>query len=158
MKRDNEHNLKVWAKATVINVDGELIQVVFDNDSSFNSSYFWWYSPDLAVFNSKTQDDEWRLSLKEGDIVDSHDGAKVWYASTIIEKMVIQESNEREYTKLLVGFRIFDEQGEKQDDRARRYIGWPATFDEWINASSPRIQKYQSQAKTFEESKQLLGR
>ena len=39
VKRDNEHNLKVWAKATVINVENDLIQLVFDNDSSLNSVY-----------------------------------------------------------------------------------------------------------------------
>ena len=139
MKIDREHNLRVWAKATVICVEGELIQVQFDNDQSINSAYFWWYSPDLDRYNSKSIDDEWRLNLEEGDIVDSHDGAKVWYASTIIEKLVIQESDDNSYIKLLVGFRIFDESGEKQDDRGRRYIGWPSTFDEWINASSPRI-------------------
>ena len=32
VKTDREHNLKVWAKATVINVEGELIQVQYEND------------------------------------------------------------------------------------------------------------------------------
>jgi hypothetical protein len=142
VKIDREHNLKVWAKGTVINVESELIQVQFENDQSINSAYFWWYSPDLDRYNSKSIDDEWRLKLEVGDIIDAHDGAKVWYASTIIDKTVIQESDDVFYIKLLVGFRIFDESGEKADDKGRRYIGWPAAFDEWINASSPRIQKY----------------
>ena len=51
--------------------------------------------------------------MEVGDIIDSHDGAKVWYASTIIDKTVIQESDDMSYVKLLVGFRIFDESSEK---------------------------------------------
>ena len=142
VKRDNEHNLNTWGKATVVNVEEELIQVIFDNDSLSNSYYFWWYSPELNRYDTQSKDEDWRQDLNVGDIIDSHDGSKVWYASTIISKQVVHETDDNSYTKLLVGFRIFDPAGEKIDDIGRRYIGWPTTFDEWINASSPRIQKF----------------
>jgi hypothetical protein len=158
VKRDNEHNLKRWAKATVVQVEDELIQVIFDNDSISNSLYFWWYSPELDRYDPHSKVEECRNDFSVGDIIDSHDGAKVWYASTIIGKQVIHETDDSSFTKLLVGFRIFDPSGEKTDDMGRRYIGWPNSFDEWINASSPRIQKYLTYAKNFEESKALLGR
>ena len=86
VKRDNEHNLKRWAKATVLNVEDELIQVGFENDSISNSIYFWWYSPELERYDTMSKDEEWRQELNVGDIIDAHDGAKMWYASTVISK------------------------------------------------------------------------
>ena len=47
VKFDVEYNLKVWAKAHVTRLDGELVEVTFENDSRRMCRLFWWYSPDI---------------------------------------------------------------------------------------------------------------
>ena len=83
IKIDTEYNLKVWAKGEVIDVNGDLLYVMFQNDNKSSSRYFFWYSPEIDQYNTKSEGDEWRLELKAGGFVDGFDTTKVWYASTI---------------------------------------------------------------------------
>jgi hypothetical protein len=69
----------MWAKATVLKIDGDLIHVKFENDSYASCSSFWWYSPELARYNTLSEGDEWRSQLKPGDLVDTLDSTKIWY-------------------------------------------------------------------------------
>ena len=46
---------------------------------------------------------------------------------------------------------MFHPEGNKEDDNHRKFFGWSEKFDEWIPAYSPRIQKYQTFNKGFEQ-------
>jgi hypothetical protein len=52
VKRCGDYNLKMWSKATVLSIDGELIHVKFENDSYSACGSFWWYSPELEKYNT----------------------------------------------------------------------------------------------------------
>ena len=58
---------------------------------------------------------------------------------------------------LKIGFRIYTEDGDKVDSDKRSFIGWSEAMDENFPAYSPRIQKFGTFAKTFEESRAQLG-
>lgn len=51
-----------------------------------------------------------------------------------------------------IGFRTYNPDGNKEDNNKRKFFGWSESFDEWIPAFSPRIQKSGTHAKTFDES------
>lgn len=80
IKLDNEYNLKIWAKAEVSSITGDIFQVVFENDIRSNSiRYIHWYSPEIDRYNTNSEGDDWRLDLKVGDFIDAFDSTKVWY-------------------------------------------------------------------------------
>ncbi len=54
VKFDMEYNLKIWAKATIKNVNVELIEVSFINDTNKMNRYLWWYSPDLSRYDTQS--------------------------------------------------------------------------------------------------------
>ncbi len=58
---------------------------------------------------------EWRLELKPGDIVDAHDSSKIWYASTIIDRIIKTEDDGNQYILLKIGYRMYSPEGNKQD-------------------------------------------
>lgn len=85
--------------------------------------------------------DEWRGELKVGDLIDACDLTKVWYSSTIIDKE-IRSFNDKDVIFLRIGFRIYDENGNKIDLNRNKFFGWSESFDEWLPAYNPRVQKY----------------
>lgn len=55
LKVDMEYNLKMWAKAEVLSVDGEVLHVAFENDvRSYSSRFLYWYSPEIDHYDTKT--------------------------------------------------------------------------------------------------------
>ena len=75
--------MKLWAKAEIIRVYNDLIQVIFENDNKASCRNFWWYSHEIDRHNTKSEGDEWRLNIKPGDLIDAFDSTKIWYASTV---------------------------------------------------------------------------
>ena len=133
----------MWSKGTVISVDHDLIEVEFENDSSKTNTQFWWYSPDIDIYNTKSEGDEWRADLKSGDTVDTFDSTKIWYGSTIMDRQIkIDENSGKEYLVLKIGFRLYHPEGNKEDNNKEKFFGWSESFDEWLPAYSPRIQKF----------------
>ena len=41
-----------------------------------------------------------------------------------------------------IGFRIYENNGDKVDDKGNKFFGWEQTFDEWIPLYSARITEY----------------
>jgi hypothetical protein len=41
-------------------------------------------SEDIKVLGAKTYDEDWRLSLKQGDVIDCLDIKKVWREATVV--------------------------------------------------------------------------
>lgn len=94
---------------------------------------------EIMPFKSKTPDYEWRLGIKIGDIIDVCDTSNVWYNSTVLD-INTEEIDGMEVKSVLVGYRVFDEDGDKIDQEGRRFSGWSSRYDEWLTVTNPRIQ------------------
>ena len=96
------------------------------------------WSVELAPYESKTKDlFEWKKNLKVNDLIDAHDKT-VWNKSTILDMKEQMITPERTITMVLVGYRVYVENGAKSDERGT-FDGWSNRFDEWISVYSPRI-------------------
>ena len=124
----------------------------------------------ISPVGEKTTDWEWRTNLKEYDVIDCFDRSK-WYPSTIM-KTIDDSLNEIKYVRYKVGFRLYPEhfknpEDEKDtydkhtdiwnhgcfsaninmDSKNEKYIGDQEGFDEIIDCSSKRIQKFNTFSK-----------
>jgi len=101
------------------------------------------WSLEIAQFESKTKETfEWRKTLEVNSLVDAHDKS-VWNKSTILEIKEQQISETRSVKLANIGFRVYQENGKKNDEKGN-YEGWSNRFDEWLSIYSPRIQAYLS--------------
>ena len=94
------------------------LKVEFLNDYQDQSSFFDKNSYMLAPYNSKSQNFDWRMSLKAGDVIDCEDHYGGWYSSTIVE--ILEADQGKKLAK--VTFKIYDEKGNKLDEKGR-YFG-----------------------------------
>jgi hypothetical protein len=69
----------------------------------------------------------------------------------------LKEEEVNEYPMVKIGFRVYSPDGDKVDNDQRAFIGWSEGMDESFSAYSPRIQKFGTFAKSFEESRAQLG-
>ena len=88
--------------------------------------------------------------------MDAFDSTRIWYASTVVDKKT-QKEDDNEYIYLKIGFRTYHPEGNREDNNKEKFFGWSESFDEWIPAFNPRIQKFNTFAKSFEESNSQLG-
>jgi hypothetical protein len=91
IKRCGDYNMKMWAKAQFLKIDGDLIHVAFENDSYASSASFWWYSPEIDIYNTKSEGDEWRSHLQIGDTIDTLDSTRIWYRATVLNVFFKEE-------------------------------------------------------------------
>ena len=146
--RDRQ-NSWVWVRGIICNVFDNQISVrtpVNETPSVISKKSY-----EIAKAGTYTKDWDWRLSLKEGDIIDCYE-RDTYYPATIIER------NESEYRGLTrvdynVAFRLFLDQVpdiEKyklfwksncynMDRTGRKYLGDPEGYDEKINFYSKRL-------------------
>lgn len=40
-----------------------------------------------------------------------------------------------------IGFRVYSQNGNKQDKKGKNFMGWSEKFDDFISSTSPRIAK-----------------
>ena len=92
----------------------------------------------LAPFKSKSNNFDWRMQLKEGDLLDCEDHYGGWYSCTIME--VNEKDEDKKMVK--VTFKVYDEKGNKFDEKGR-YYGLSG-YTEEIDATSPKIQPFGS--------------
>ena len=78
--------------------------------------------------------------MKVGDHIDAMESSRQWYTSTILD-ISTRKEDDTEYPILYVGFRTYSPDGKREDNNKKKYFGWSETFDVWIPAYSPRIQK-----------------
>lgn len=142
--------MKSWAKAFVSDKKDDILEITFENDTGRTQRLMFWYSPDIERYNTHSQGDEWRSQLKIGDLIDAIDSTKQWFTSTVLDKCMRLEDN-KEYPSYHIGFRTYHAEGNKEDNHKRKYFGWSETFDTWISAYSPRIQKMGTFAKHTED-------
>ena len=82
----------MWAAAKVseLILDSKSSQITsiklkFVNDISVNELCCPIDSEKFAPYNSKREPDEWRATLKKGDVVDALDRCNTWYEATVIK-------------------------------------------------------------------------
>lgn len=72
----------------------------------------------IAPFKTKSSSFDWRMGLKTGDLVDCEDHYGGWYSSTVLE--VFNRDEDKKMVK--VTFKVYDEKGNRFDDKGR-YFG-----------------------------------
>ena len=91
-------------------------------------------------FGTKTQDYDWRMSIKVGDIIDVCDTSNIWYNSTVLDVSIQKTSEDTEIKQVFVGYRVYCENGDKVDAEGKKFSGWSSRYDEWLSVTNPRIQ------------------
>ena len=160
VKIEQHHKKICWSRAKIISVLENHVKISFLNEKeTFNRYEFNILTSllmttrgnryldkvtsanELAPFGTKTSDYEWRMSIQKGDIIDVCDTSNVWYNSTVIDVRV-EEDGENEIKQIFVGYRTYDENGDKIDTEGRRFFGWSSRYDEWLTVTNPRVQPY----------------
>lgn len=116
-----------WTRCLIINTDIEkklvTLKVPYSNETfTVNVDSF-----RLYPVNTFTKDYEWRINLKEGDLIDTLDDLGYWLKGTIVE---------RKDNMVKVGLRIY------QKDNS--FYGYTPEYDTWFSIYNCRIQKYET--------------
>lgn len=140
---DDKKKTQGWLQGEISEVEDDLLSVIFPKSTpDYDTSVSRW-SNNLMQIGSMTKEDHvWRAGeLEEGkDVhVDVHDKFN-WEPATIFQTR-IQREGDRQYEEAFIAFRIYEENGKKEDARGK-FNGWTSKFDEWIPLYSPRIMKY----------------
>ena len=98
----------------------------------------------IAPYEQKTKGWEWREKIKKDDRIDIFDTIGIWYLGTVLN---VRETPDKKRKDILVGYRIYTEDGTKIDNNGRKHEGWSENYDEYIPAYSLRLQKPNSIAK-----------
>ena len=130
-------------------------------------------SPKVLKEGTKTEDWEWRLSLKENDLVDCYERNK-WFPGTICKVIEYKNENGLIYKDYRVGFRLYpdyfvenseydyntflqytifwDNPDNLLDEKGNSYFGDSENCDEIIAFYSKKIQKFQKFTSIQKES------
>ena len=107
-----------WSRGKILTVKPNKFKIEFLNDYHDDTISLDKTSYMLAPFKSKSTNFEWRLGLKEGDLIDCEDHYGGWYSSTITE--VTEKEDNRKLIK--ISFKVYDEKGNKSDEKGK-YFG-----------------------------------
>ena len=150
----HSHESKNWTRGIIKEISNDML-VVFVAEEN-NLLYIRKNSFEYAKANTMTRDYDWRINLKEGDIIDCYDRGR-WFPSTILEKktIIINELPRIDYR---IGFRIYPHLfadwkeyryvwpeksiNLQSDSKNQEYYGDSENLDENILFSSKRIQKF----------------
>ena len=109
-----QHNSRlgntVWVRGLIIEIEENQYVVEIPSRSKYNNKVnIPFENGNILKEGTKTTDWDWRLSLKENDVVDCYDRGR-WYPSTIC-KVVNESKNENGiiYKEYKVGFRLYPE-------------------------------------------------
>ena len=132
-----------WAQARITSIQNDLLRIEFLKDQMQADKMIDKHSLDIAPLGAKTTEIyEWKKGLKIGDMVDAYDKS-IWNKSTVLDLQETSLSDNRSYPIALIGFRIYIEKGNRQDERGN-FDGYSNKFDEWVPVYSPRISPYLS--------------
>jgi len=108
----------------------------------------------IAPYQSRCKDFEWRVNLKPNDEIDVCNNSSRWCSATVLETKQSEEENDYPAKEVLIGrlikpspfymrigYRVYDEEGDREDLEGRSYFGYPRQYDEWLNISDPRLAK-----------------
>ena len=135
----------IWSRGKIISkTENDFTVKVLNNDIPITFSY---ESFDYALKGTKTKDWEWRINIKEDDIIDCYERKKI-YPATITKR--IEDDNKLEYN---VSFRIYLDSvnydiekykifwpgKEIEEEDYREFIGDNKIYDEIIPFTSRRL-------------------
>ena len=164
-----------WVRGIIIEIkDNEYIVQYPSKNNYRNEINFPLDSPNILKEGTKTEDYEWRLSLKENDVVDCYDRS-TWYPATICKVNEYENENGLIYKEYHVGFRLYpdhfldnteydyntflqyyifwDNNSNLVDNEGNTYIGDGTGCDEELPFFSKRIQKFQKYSSMQREIK-----
>ena len=144
---------KIWVRGKVSRVEKEYFFVTVAEEYGQilikNNSF------EYAPKGSMTKDWEWRFSLQKYENIDCLDRGR-WYPATISLRRV-EEQNGMEKVDYRIAFRVYPHLLKNWEDYKKfwnnrqlnrdslgDYYGDPENIDEWISATSKRIQKFNS--------------
>lgn len=131
-------NASGWAEARIQRITKDELFLEFTKNMPANDRVVDRFSIEISQHNSKTAEHkEWREGLKPGVLVDGLEHY-AWYKSTILEERMNEVAEGREIKEFLIGFRVYQENGAKEDARGK-FEGFSDKFDKWISAYSPRL-------------------
>ena len=154
-----------WVRGIIIDIkDNEYIIQYPKKNNNNNEIHFPLDSPNVLKEGTKTEDWDWRLSLKKNDVVDCYDRS-TWYPATICNVIEYENENGLIYKEYKVGFRLYpenfldnseydyntflqyyifwDNNDNLVDEEGNSYIGDQPRFDEELPFYTKRIQKFQ---------------
>lgn len=99
--------------------------VKYFKDAAAGTKIFRADSTQIAPYDTKTKDDEWRYALKVADQVDVMDNYGAWSTCTVIKK---ESELNNPLPMITVGFRRYSAMGDKLDDLGA-YFGKDSNFD-----------------------------
>ena len=151
-----------WVQGKIIDIiDNEYIIEYPNKEIYGRKKRYPFDSPYVLKQGKKTEDWEWRLSLKENDVIDCYDRGK-WYPSTIGKvNETLDENGNIIYKDYRVGFRLYtdnflgndydtlfqntifwDNTDNQVDSNGKSYYGDNSGMDETLPFYSKRIQKF----------------
>ena len=164
-----------WVRGIIIDIkDNEYIIQYPNKYNNNNEIKFPLDSPNVLKEGTKTEDYDWRLSLKKNDVIDCYDRS-TWYPATIVNVNEYENENGLIYKEYKVGFRLYpdhfldnseydyntflqyyifwDNNNNMADSEGNTFIGDGSGFDEDLPFFSKRIQKFQKYSSIQREIK-----
>ena len=155
---------KNWVRGLIVEIKDNEYVIEYPSSSSFtNKTTIPFDSRNIVKGGTKTEDWEWRLSLKENDIIDCYDRGK-WYPATILKVSEYKRENGLLFKDYNIGFRLYpenfldntkydydtfiqctifwDNNHDQTDRNGNTYYGDGEGVDETIPFYSKRIQKF----------------
>ena len=97
---------------------------------------------EIARPGTRCKDYEWRLNLQKGDEIDACSSSSTWCHAVILDT---RESETYEsdvpVKEVYVGFRRYDEEGDREDEEGRSYYETSNRDDDWLVVMDPRLAK-----------------
>jgi hypothetical protein len=163
-----------WVRGIIIDIKNDEYIIQYPNKYNDNKINLPLDSPNVLKEGTKTEDWDWRLSLKKNDVVDCYD-RKTWFPATICKVIEYENENGLIYKEYKVGFRLYpdhfldnseydyntflqyyifwDNNDNLVDEEGNSYIGDQPRFDEELPFYTKRIQKFQKYSSMQREIK-----
>lgn len=144
IKYDTPTKKATWSRAVFKEVDQDgIISVEFVNDARRASRDVMNDSIEVAPLGTYSKDFEWRMNLKEGDIIDCSEMYGMWYTATVVRVRELENGCK----KAKITYKVYDPMGDRSNERGY-YFGMSDSYDEDdIDVTSPRIQPLNTVAK-----------
>ena len=163
-----------WVRGIIIDIKDNEYIIQYPSKYNNNEIKLPFDSPNVLKEGTKTEDYDWRLSLKKNDVIDCYDRS-TWYPATIVNVNEHENENGLIYKEYKVGFRLYpdhfldnseydyntflqyyifwDNNNNLEDNEGNTYIGDGIGLDEDLPFYSKRIQKFQKYSSMQREIK-----
>lgn len=158
IKEESACHRLCWLPARVSYDMENYIKVTFLNDFDRASRYLNRISnaSEIARPGSRCGDYEWRLRLEKDDEIDACNTSSTWCSAVILDTRETENPENDSLVKevyigkimdkgicrlMRIGFRRYDEEGDREDDEGKSYFGMSKKYDDWFTVTDPRLAK-----------------